>query len=229
MKKTGFAPNLTQLMAMLDENRTIIQLRVPMAPQPTCTEMWSNWLDEWSSAKDVENPEVIDEWTAPFGTDGDHIFIQEGWRVGRWNHHQASICIDYIADNYARKEPLRVHHNLFDQLWHESIEDAEKALGPKEIYKWDHGKSPCRIRTAESMQGWAARVWFKVTGVKVSPVQAITEEEAIKSGIMDNIGIESSMENLCVARFADLWNFIYKNWKDNPWVFVYDVERIKTQ
>ncbi len=75
----------------------------------------------------------------------------------------------------------------------------------------------------------AARIWLKVTDVRVERLQEITEVQAQAEGC--NSGL---LTGACTARgqFEDLWNSIIKKsdidrygWDANPWAWVIEFER----
>lgn len=75
----------------------------------------------------------------------------------------------------------------------------------------------------------AARIWLKVTNVRVERLQDITEEQAQMEGC--NSGL---LTGPCTARgqFENLWNPTIKKsdlarygWDANPWVWVIEFER----
>lgn len=75
----------------------------------------------------------------------------------------------------------------------------------------------------------AARIWLKVTNVRVERLQEITEVQAQAEGC--NSGL---LTGACTARgqFEDLWNSTVKKsdidcygWDANPWVWVIEFER----
>ena len=75
----------------------------------------------------------------------------------------------------------------------------------------------------------AARIWLKVTNVRVERLQEITEVQAQAEGC--NSGL---LTGACTARgqFEDLWNSTVKKsdldsygWEANPWVWVIEFER----
>ena len=84
----------------------------------------------------------------------------------------------------------------------------------------------------------AARIWLKVTDVRVEQLQNITEAEAILEGATNNIAFIHSPDNeydhIHTARehFIDIWNSTIKKsdldiygWDANPWVWVIEFER----
>lgn len=79
----------------------------------------------------------------------------------------------------------------------------------------------------------AARIWLKVTNVRVERLQEITEVQAQAEGC--NSGL---LTGACTARgqFEDLWNSTVKKsdidrygWDANPWVWVIEFERCEKQ
>jgi hypothetical protein len=88
----------------------------------------------------------------------------------------------------------------------------------------------------------AARIWLKVTDVRVERLQEITEDEAVKEGVYQSNCKECNAPFGCDAcpdegyneidGFADLWNSTIKKsdldrygWDANPWVWVIEFER----
>ena len=75
----------------------------------------------------------------------------------------------------------------------------------------------------------AARIWIKVTNVRVERLQDITEEQAKAEGIRVETNNSGIMHRL---NFRELWNFTVKKsdldlygWDANPWVWVIEFER----
>ncbi len=82
----------------------------------------------------------------------------------------------------------------------------------------------------------AARIWLKVTDVRVERLQEITEDGAKAEGANfkngKNVGFEEKMNRTAIERFAEIWNSTLKkadldryDWDANPWVLVIEFER----
>lgn len=74
----------------------------------------------------------------------------------------------------------------------------------------------------------AARIFLKVTDVKVERLQDITEEQAIKEGVKAYGQNNCSGTSARIA-FAELWDSIGKSeyeWRANPWVWVIEFEKL---
>lgn len=79
----------------------------------------------------------------------------------------------------------------------------------------------------------AARIWLKVTDVKVERLQEITEESALAEGTDKYIHLNGKFdENAILTSFMGIWNSTIKNsdldrygWNANPWVWIIEFER----
>ena len=82
----------------------------------------------------------------------------------------------------------------------------------------------------------AARIWLKVTDVRVERLQDITEDGAKEEGANckngKNIGLEEKMRRTAIERYAEIWNSTVKKsaldrygWDANPLVWVIEFER----
>ena len=117
---------------------------------------------------------------------------------------------------------------------------------PEYIYRTDYGEteddsfppSMFKWRPSIHMPKDAARIWLKVTDVRVERLQDITEEQAAAEGAIDNRGFIHSTENeydsIHSARehFIKIWDSTVKKkelalygWDANPWVWVIEFER----
>lgn len=84
----------------------------------------------------------------------------------------------------------------------------------------------------------AARIWLKVTDVKVERLQNITEDGSKAEGAIDNRGFihfsDDEYDRIHTARehFIEIWNSTIKKsdidrygWDANPYVWVIEFER----
>ncbi|WP_219583953.1 hypothetical protein [Vibrio parahaemolyticus] len=95
------------------------------------------------------------------------------------------------------------------------------ATDPKPcFFDVDADSTVSRWRPSIHMPRWASRLTLKVTGVRIEQVQEITVDQAIKEGISHH-----SM-NCPKAEFGQLWNELYGNWTENPYVWVIEFEVI---
>lgn len=84
----------------------------------------------------------------------------------------------------------------------------------------------------------AARIFLRVTGVRVERVQDISEKDAIADGCVGVTGYDAYGEPIYWIeepgeQYANLWNTINEKrgygWNTNPWVWVYEFERISKE
>ena len=82
----------------------------------------------------------------------------------------------------------------------------------------------------------AARIWLKVTDVRVERLQNITDDGAKAEGANwkngKNVGWEEKMRRTAIERFAKIWDSTIKKsdldrygWNANPWVWAIEFER----
>nr|DAF43178.1 MAG TPA: hypothetical protein [Siphoviridae sp. ctLeh52] len=111
-------------------------------------------------------------------------------------------------------------------------------LHEKDHWKDKHEHTWMYRRPSINMPKEAARIWLKVTDVRVERLQSITEVGAKAEGAIDNRGFIHSPENeydrIHTARenFIKIWNNTIKKfdidrygWDANPWVWVIEFER----
>jgi hypothetical protein len=116
---------------------------------------------------------------------------------------------------------------VFDNEFRYPATDIEPEVG--NTYSWVK-------RPSIHMPKEAARIWLKVTDVRVERLRDITEEQAKAEGANykngRNVGIEEKMNMTAVERFAEIWDSTIKKsdlgiygWEANPWVWVVGFER----
>ena len=79
----------------------------------------------------------------------------------------------------------------------------------------------------------AARIWLKVTDVKVERLQDITIDEIRREGLEPRFKVKDKFSgDIARGRFLELWNSTIKKsdldrygWDANPWVWVVEFER----
>ena len=112
------------------------------------------------------------------------------------------------------------------------------------IYKYTGDDGESKWKPSIHMPRIASRLTLRVTGVRCERINNITDESAIKEGLIAREHRFSSMEyplvdigymasensndiySCPVAAYKDIWNSIYSNWHENPWVWVIEFELI---
>mgnify|MGYP000276663184 CR=1 FL=1 len=111
----------------------------------------------------------------------------------------------------------------------ETWKEAPKGYYYYEDWQKDDIADVTKWKPSIHMPKEAARIWLKVTDVRVERLQEITEVQAQAEGC--NSGL---LTGACTARgqFEDLWNSTVKKsdldrygWDANPWVWVIEFER----
>lgn len=78
----------------------------------------------------------------------------------------------------------------------------------------------------------AARMFLRVTDVRGERVQDITEDDAIAEGVQARNDTACGGTSARIA-FAELWDSLNEKrgygWSNNPWVWVYEFEVLKTR
>lgn len=78
----------------------------------------------------------------------------------------------------------------------------------------------------------AARIWLKVTNVRVKRLQEMTQEDAEKEGANEKVDPKTKFRESTLLNFSRIWNSTIKKadldrygWNANPWVWVIEFER----
>ena len=100
------------------------------------------------------------------------------------------------------------------------------------VYRTNYGATDFRWKPSIHMPKEAARIFLKVTDVRVERLQDITEEDAIAEGmsktLVDGVVFISAKGNFHV--FWDSLNIKRGyGWDTNPWVWVIEFERINKE
>lgn len=168
---------------------------------------------------------------------------------------------EYIYDNLAenvycarcgyplvpeRRAPYQPGDILYvRETWHRYTKRVGKGEGCHLEEHYGYKASIANSEDAEEpwkpsihMPKEAARIWLKVTDVRVERLQDITEDDAEAEGAIDNRGFIHSPENeydrIHTARehFIKIWNNTIKKsdlnrygWNANPWVWAIEYER----
>lgn len=225
--------NSEMIRALMEGRKT--QTRRPIKPQPPKESTLHRYYGDESPRPALKNtfgwfmPAAGDLWpcndddriSCPFGKVGDLLYVRETWGVAdKWIHDcetNPPRTIAYKADQEIRN---------FDPPY---IVDTEP-------WGWSHMK----WRPSIHMPRWASRLTLRITDVRVERVQDITEDDAKAEGIINcstdlcdsSTGYYDYENQTCYVRFpsqsfSTLWNSIYNNWDQNPWVWVIKFEVIK--
>ena len=93
---------------------------------------------------------------------------------------------------------------------------------------------PEKWRPSIHMPRAAARIFLRVTDVRVERLQQITYGDCCAEGVFDREDLKSCAHgSIATERFRELWNSLNAKrgygWGVNPWVWVYEFERIESE
>lgn len=124
-----------------------------------------------------------------------------------------------------------------DRLW---VRETFALGGPPYFgvaYRADEGDNPEDVGGERQkwtpsihMPRYLSRITLEITDINVERVQDITEDEAIKEGVVDPIMGTYGLNPITI--FRDLWDALYARqpgllWKKNPWVWVIAFRRVE--
>lgn len=210
--------NTEMVKAILEGRKTVTRRVIKPQPNDSFDRHWETFTDE--------SGEII-VLSAPCHP-GDILYVRETWRIGAWNYDEKAIAVDY-ADGSSRLEwiPISDKTALIRYI-RQSIEDSVRAGLPEQ--HWKPGQAPTRWRPSIHMPSEVARIFLRVTDVRVERLQEITDHGARLEGVGDPKVIYYNGALKC--DFADLWDSTIKpenldsyGWAANPWVWVISFER----
>ena len=116
-------------------------------------------------------------------------------------------------DSCVYKADYPLHWTAIDAVYGDIETDTET----EKVTKW---------KPSIHMPKKYARIFLKVTNVRVERLQDITRKDVLSEGIREH-AVNQFHPHTCL--FETLWNSTAKDgykWEDNPFVFVYEFERI---
>lgn len=174
----------------------------------------------------IRNPERLDglmnageaaEW-CPYGQPGDLLWVRETWA-------QIWECDP--------PDPSELPEALDSMPWHLEYKADSGAKYPGE-WPDDMGDDPncAKWQSSLFMPKWAARLWLRITNVRVERLCDITEENILAEGVaLQPWAADNCQDWARTAGFAQLWDSINSkrgySWESNPWVWVIDFQKVK--
>ena len=191
-------------------------------PNRTAHEIWG---EEFKLPNDITEEELSKRWNPPYHTD-DILYVRETWQCWRAHRYEATADIRFRAGgDDVRLQFANGNTDSIDRLDYETF-----------VHKWFSHNG--EWKPSLFMPKEAARIWLKVTDVRIERLQDVTEDGAKAEGAIDNRGFIHSPENeydrIHTARehFIKIWNSTIKKsnlnrygWDANPWVWVIEFER----
>ena len=181
-----------------------------------------------------KNKEQDLEFIKPKYKVGDVLYVRESAKIVGYVDCDAHFQIVYQFLSDGKIESL-THDDLINKHKLEDHEFQSKYLSKKYIEKLQKIPNGCLKEMA--------RIFLKVTNVRVERLQNISDEVCLKDGIenvtnynpielhrkFDTFRFNGCCYNSAKYAFKNIWNSTAKDgyrWEDNPYVFVYEFERI---
>ncbi len=161
---------------------------------------------------------------------GDILYVRETWQCWRAHRYEATADIRFRAGgDDVRLQFANGNTDSIDRLDYDTF-----------VHKWFSHNG--EWKPSLFMPKEAARIWLKVTDVRVERLQEISEDGAVKEGIYVANCKDCNAPFGCDAcpdegydeidEFAELWDSTIKKsdidrygWDANPWVWVIEFER----
>lgn len=178
-----------------------------------------------SCTRRLIKPQPDEKHTYPLGFVNDSTERKD---IGSFGFGTSELggSIQYVKPPYQPGDILYVREtwckDKYRYMYRANYSDSEKFYRDgKEIkIKW---------HPSIHMPKEAARIWLKVTDVRVQRLQDMDKMDAVKEGIDTRLCINL---NHALAKFKKLWNSTIKKsdldlygWDANPWVWVIEFER----
>ena len=164
---------------------------------------YENWGDEYKLPEDITDEELKRKWNPPYHTD-DILYVRETWE------HFECCCCEGDENGNCYQEPQQSVLN--------------KSCGCYMYRATDEIYGDARWHPSIHMPKEAARIWLKVTDVRVERLQDMTDDDAEAEGCFDYTST--------ALGFPDVWDSTIKKsdldrygWDANPWVWVIEFER----
>ena len=148
---------------------------------------------------------------------GDILYVRETWQCWRAHRYEATADIRFRAGgDDVRLQFANGNTDSTNRLYYDSF-----------VHKWFSHNG--EWKPSLFMPKEAARIWLKVTDVRVERLQEISGEDLIKEGIDL---FQSSYVRVAFDEFKNIWNSTIKKsdldrygWDANPYVWVIEFER----
>ena len=141
---------------------------------------------------------------------GDILYVRETFRIDYLSNIIGTGRVHYKADGSFAD--IRFAPNRYDMMRRAQLKPG-----------W---------RPNENMPREAARIFLRVTDVRVERLHEIDDEGAKAEGANVGAGVDEKMRHTAIQRFADIWDSTIKpadreryGWAANPWVWVIRFER----
>ena len=208
--------------AILEDRKLQTRRMLKVQPQnshyPFVDKIVRDWNHNFYGYSNDSDIDIFSAGKCPFGIVDDILWIRETWLES-----PSKNTILYKADF-----PMMFHGTEWDP--------NEKVFLKESDYKW---------KPSIHMPKDIARIFLKVTNVRVERLQDISEEDAIAEGVLKDVKIPvADFKTEIIYRdytgntagcldarssFMTLWKSVYgkESWNSNPWIWVIEFEKVE--
>ncbi len=206
--------NTEMVRAILDGRKTCTRRLVKFLPGENS--QWTGYIKDGLMLYNGRNEPCIRK--VPYQL-GDILYVRETWQCWRAHRYEATADIRFRAGgDDVRLQFANGNTDSIDRLDYDTF-----------VHKWFSHNG--EWKPSLFMPKEAARIWLKVTDVKVERLQDITSEQIYKEGVEVEEPYVLNGEEKRYA-FSSLWNSTIKKsdldrhgWDASPWVWVIEFER----
>ena len=203
--------NTEMVRAILDGRKICTRRLVRFLPGEN--PQWTGYIRDGLMLYNGRNEPCI--MKAPYQP-GDLLYVRETWGISNMDDESKMAYIVYRASEEQENEGCREVHlpdEKFEKMY-ESMAESEP--------EW---------RPSIHMPKEAARIWLKVTGVRVERLHKITAEDIRNEGL-SSMAVHAGDMEIALKEWETLWNSTIKKsdldrygWEANSWVWVIEFER----
>ena len=218
--------NTEMVRAILDERKTCTRRICKDANECTVPDMDFYNADRRTYAvhnfADQEHTEQLSiaERTCPI-CPGDILYVRETWQCWRAHRYEATADIRFRAGG----DDVRL------QFANGSTDSIDRYDFDTFVHKWFSHNG--EWKPSLFMPKEAARIWLKVTDVRVERLQKITDKDAEQEGAQPDYPFDYAVDKWPnLEHFKEIWNSTIKKsdldrygWDANPFVWVVSFER----
>lgn len=227
MKERPIIFNGEMVRAILEGRKT--QTRRPIKPQPNVPNgsylkvmrydgtVWGRGPEEDKDAplQELWHSKERGALKCPFGKFGDRLWVRETFGECRKVHGIPDDRPYMVPDPYKSAADFVIWRADGEIEW----ADEDDSFTEKSYWK-----------PSIHMPRWASRITLEITNIRVERVQDISicdaKSEGFKDKLMDGGRGNAWMDSFALGSFKETWDSIYKNWDENPWVWVVEFERV---
>lgn len=198
------------VQAILEGRKT--QTRRVVKPQPPTGCEDNDPIIDWCDYDNVFGwQKIYASWETKLHPDGFHSVVSPFGKVGDvlWVRETHLMC--HEDDFLEGFDSRMVYKASVHDDWYKSLKEKHPH------YKW---------KPSIFMNKTDARIWLRISNIRVERLQDISEDDAKSEGVVEG-NYQDSVS--CRYKFRTLWLSINgeHSWKENPWVWVIEFERIE--